>query len=572
MLTPSLTMQHGDSSGKNSDKPPYRIVSLRNGARVRGRLEASSLGKRELYFFKSIRYAEVMQRFGLPQMARTWHDIYDATYSRGGCPQGLPFISKIEDCLHLNIWQPAHTAGYNCKLRPVIVYLYGGGFQLGNINLLGTSIFDGGRLADLGDLIAVTVQYRLGAFGFLYAGNDRAPGNQGVHDLILSLRWIQQNIDRFGGDPANVTVFGQSAGSMSISAMILSPLARGLFRRAIMRSGSINEYLAYSPQNSLKNSLTFAKKMDCPVHDMDRMVDCLQNKSIAELTFKTESFNLPAIFEGKQIFLMYGDYAGLLPDRPSRMLANGIFNPVDLISGFTYGELGTITTYIVPQLLNGLRKFTYQDMKHLFEKSLLAVQGPESFIRHIFDFYTKNLQEHPTNMELRRTIVDTLSDGIMICPTYLFTQQYARMLARNATNVNRVYSYRFDHYSPYMMALLCFRWMGACHAADIPIMFGLASDPSISMLYKIIFKSNDRKISQQIMKVWINFAENGQPGNHLDGLEWPEFRSTDTLLGDENGTIQAWKQMIIDQPYRITINSNLERCRFWQPILFPDND
>ncbi|XP_046916686.2 fatty acyl-CoA hydrolase precursor, medium chain [Dermatophagoides farinae] len=545
---------------------PDRIVSLKNGARVRGKIDTSASNK-GMYFFKSIRFGEVPVRFGLPKMARPWSGIYDATFSRGGCAQGLPFISRIEECLFINIWQPFDRNNLNFELKPVIVYFYGSGFNFGNINILSTQLFDGGRIADLGDCVFVTVQYRLGSFGFLYAGTDRAPGNQGVHDMILSLRWIQENIDRFGGDPRNVTVFGQSAGSMSISTMIISPLARGLFHRAIMRSGSINEYLAYSPENSLKNSKKFAKRMKCPIHNMDMMVDCLQNKSVEELTFKTLSFNLPAIFEGKQMFLMYGDKGGIMPERPSKMLAKGIYNPVDLISGFTYGELGTITTYILPELINGIRKFTYDDMKRLFRKSLMALQGPPDYIRHIFNFYTKNLREYPANTELRRTLVDTLSDGIMICPTYLFTLKYAQMLSRNSSNTNRVYSYRFDHFSPYMMLVLCFRWMGPCHGADVPIMFGMAASPN---LLPIIFTSTDTKISKQIIRTWVNFARHGKPGAHLDGLEWPEFRSTNQRFGD-NKTQIAWKQMIIDQPYRITINSNFYRCKFWEPVLFPDN-
>ena len=546
-----------------SDTPSHRIVTLRNGARVRGKLQ-TSIGKREMYFYKSLRYAEVFHRFGLAEMARPWLGIYDATFSRGGCPQGFPFISRIEDCLHLNIWQPVDDVD---KLKPVIVYLYGSGFHLANINLIGTTVFDGSHLADTGDMIVVTVQSRLGAFGFLYAGTDRAPGNQGVHDLVLSLRWIQENIERFGGDPRNVTVFGVSSGSMSISAMILSPLAKGLFQRAIMRSGSVSEFLPFSPENSLKKSLQFAERMKCPTDNMDGMVDCLQNKTVEELTFKTLSIDLPSIFEGKKMFIMFGDKAGILPDRPSKMLAEGIYNAVDLISGFSYGELGTITAYILPELINGYRQFSFDDVQRLFLKILKELQVPPDLIEPVFDFYTKNLREYPSNQELRRALVDLVSDGVISCPTYLFTLKYAGMLARNESNVNNVYSYRFDHFSPYMMLALCFHWMGPCHAVDVPIMIGWAADPS---LYQILFKNSDRKISKQMMKVWTNFAKYGQPGNYLDGLEWPQFRSLDRRLGN-NRTVMAWKQMIIEQPYRITVNSNLDRCLFWEPVLFPDD-
>ncbi|OTF79858.1 hypothetical protein BLA29_000936 [Euroglyphus maynei] len=453
----------------------------------------------------------------------------------------------------------------NARLKPVIVYFFGGGFHFLSINAIRTQVFDGSHLADICDCTVVTVQYRLGAFGFLFTGTERAPGNQGVHDMILSLHWIKENIERFGGDPRNVTVFGQSAGSMSISTMIISPLAKGLFHRAIMRSGSINEFIAYSPENALKKTKDFGKRMKCPIHDMDLMVDCLQNKTVEELTFKTISINIPRIFEGRKIIIMYGDKGGLLPERPSKMLEKGIYNPVDLIAGYTYGELGTITAFIIPEILNDFRKFTYDDMKRLYIKVFKAAQAPSKLTRHAFNFYTRNLPENPSNLVFRRVIVDTLSDGIMICPTYLFAQKYALTLAKNASNTNRVYSYRFDHFSPYMLLFLCFPWMGPCHATDVPIGFGLAAHPD---LFSFAFKPKDKKISTQLLQTWANFAKYGRPGTYLDDLEWPEFRSADKRVGD-NKTITVWKQMIINQPYRITINANLDRCKFWEPILFP---
>ena len=168
-------------------------------------------------------------------MMTSWPgDIYNATKLGNSCIQfENMFVENTtresEDCLFLNVFKPVTN---NEKLLPVMVYIHGGGFQLGSIFF---SLSDASFLASYGEVIVVSINYRLGPFGFLYGGNSDAPGNVGFHDQLLGLKWVQENIENFGGDPNKVTIFGESAGSISVSALVQSPLAKNLFIRAIMQ-------------------------------------------------------------------------------------------------------------------------------------------------------------------------------------------------------------------------------------------------------------------------------------------------------------------------------------------------
>ena len=193
--------------------------------------------------FKGIPFAQPPvgeRRFRAPQAALSWQGVRDAT-SFGASPiQNKKLLSEIghmsEDCLYLNVWTPQADAGQ----RPVMVYIYGGAFVSGSSS---QAVYNGSAFASDGDIVVVTLNYRLGALGFLYLhdvlGEEYATsGNNGLLDMIAALQWVQANIARFGGDPAQVTLMGESAGAMSVATLMSMPVARGLFTRAIMESGA----------------------------------------------------------------------------------------------------------------------------------------------------------------------------------------------------------------------------------------------------------------------------------------------------------------------------------------------
>jgi len=215
------------------------------GGKVKG------LNEDGLFIFKGIPYAAPPigeRRWLSPQPVLKWHGVRDASAFGAAPPQlandSLPFENSLflksepqsEDCLFLNIWTP----GIDKKKRPVMFWIYGGAFVYGSGS---QPLYRGDVLAKRGDVVVVTINYRLGVFGFLNltevtGGKIPASGNEGLLDMIEALKWVRDNIEAFGGDPGNVTVFGESAGGMSIGCLLAMPAACGLFHKAIMESGT----------------------------------------------------------------------------------------------------------------------------------------------------------------------------------------------------------------------------------------------------------------------------------------------------------------------------------------------
>ena len=216
-----------------------------------GRLQGAS--ERGLHVFRGVPYAAAPSgalRFRPPQPPTPWAGVRDATRSGPAAPQlALPVFSWInaaartpgDDCLTLNVFTP----GLDCARRPVLFWIHGGGFMVGSGS---TVLYEGQALAERGDVVVVTINYRLGALGFghlgaVLGGELADCTNLGIRDQIAALEWVRENIDRFGGDPDNVTVFGQSAGGMSVATLLGAPRARKLFRRAICQSGAADHVI-----------------------------------------------------------------------------------------------------------------------------------------------------------------------------------------------------------------------------------------------------------------------------------------------------------------------------------------
>ncbi len=180
------------------------------------------------YAFRGLRYAKApvgKLRFKAPVDVEAFTEEYDATDDGNVCPQydiGSSSVAGDEDCLNLNVYTPK----IDDKKRAVMVYLHGGAFIMGG----GASFFFGPNYLLENDVILVTFNYRLGAFGFLATSDKAAAGNYGLHDQIMALKWVQKNIAKFGGDPSKVTVFGEDSGAASVTLLAMSPLASGLFQ------------------------------------------------------------------------------------------------------------------------------------------------------------------------------------------------------------------------------------------------------------------------------------------------------------------------------------------------------
>ncbi|XP_070551121.1 carboxylesterase 1D-like [Ptychodera flava] len=260
------------------------LVEIRSGILLGTSVEFSHKDvdvKRTVNVFKGIPYAEPPVgelRFRPPQPKVSWEGEYNATYYRSICIQPpnpfLPIEGKQdEDCLFLNVYAPKTTQS---RKLPVMVWIHGGALVVGSGS---GDFYDGTVLAAVGDVVVVTFNYRLGALGFFVTGDEHATGNYGLYDQIAALQWIQTNIEAFGGDPNKVTVFGESAGSISAEFLLLSPLTDGLFHRVILQSGTATMAGFTGSDSAFHNTIAhgLGKIVGCEKDTSDELVACLRS-------------------------------------------------------------------------------------------------------------------------------------------------------------------------------------------------------------------------------------------------------------------------------------------------------
>lgn len=333
------------------------------------------------------------ERFSKPKPAESWTGVYNATQFQYACPQpsvkvqnhvdlskGFETGSSNEDCLFLNVWRPA-THKTN---RPVMVWIHGGSFEFGSIFSV---IYDGRVISALGDVIVVTVNYRLGALGFLYGGTEDAPGNLGLYDQIEAIKWVHENAHAFGGNPKSITIFGESAGSMSVGALVLSPLTNGLIHRAISQSGAPNSYLgSESKDKSLEKTKILAEKFKCTGEIKDQIA-CLRKVPVDSILTATKD----AIANGESFIPIWGEH--VMPLNPVQALKTGNFNHIDLMFGVTRNEGSGFVAKLLPLLDPDTdpRDLHITQVKSMINLMMMLFKEPNP--AEVTEYYTKNLNE-----------------------------------------------------------------------------------------------------------------------------------------------------------------------------------
>ncbi|XP_054165675.1 cholinesterase-like [Oppia nitens] len=393
-------------------------------------------------------------------------------------------FSSREDCLTLSIWT---TNREKSKLKPVMFWIYGGAFTSGSTF---APIYNGSALA-IHDVVVVSVNYRLGIFGFIFGDREDAPGNVGLFDQQLALRWLRDNIHQFGGNRDQITIFGESAGSWSVSDHILSPLSKGLFRRAIMQSGAQMHYKVRQTVNTTENLLIgkqLAKDFNCS--DSEDWIHCLRKVDSKLLVNKTIQLLFP--LESTQF----------LPISAIEAFKQNKFNSdIDLIAGINRDE-GQIALFnnisMTVDLFNLMLK-QYQQQYHGFD------------VQKVSDFYLKGINK-TSSESLKRALGDIMGDLLLKCPTYMFAKQVAKLVNPN----NNVYFYELTYMSQYFGKLMnCDpKKQGICHGQDLPIVFGLP------LLTPELYSSEDILFSREVQQMWTNFAKNGVPHTR-----WPKLLS-----------------------------------------------
>lgn len=286
----------------------------------------TSVANKPFYSFLGIPYAEPPKRFEPSTLKKPWTNILNATENGKVCPQPeivYKFDDMSEDCLVLNV----HTSSIdmNSKL-PVLFYIPGGGYFFGSGHSE-TSV--GPEYLLNNEVVLVSLNYRLGLLGFISTGTKTAPGNLGLKDIVVALKWVQQNIAAFGGDPGSVTIFGESSGGYSVTLLMVSPLANGLFHKAIAMSGSATNF--YKSENQ-KRTVDLGKEVGCDAENDEKLVDCLRNlpwqKTLITGIFKW-------YYEIEQDF---GQEAFLLED-PNTAFEKGNFARIPVMAGITRDEV-----------------------------------------------------------------------------------------------------------------------------------------------------------------------------------------------------------------------------------------
>ncbi|MBR0835037.1 carboxylesterase family protein [Bradyrhizobium manausense] len=452
--------------------------------------------------FKGISYAAPPVgplRWRAPQPLMPWIGVRDALGFGAGSLSSLADDPRPgprdEDCLTLNVWTAANDAD---EKRPVMVWFHGGGFQFGSSANPATD----GRLFAAKGVVVVSFNYRLGIFGFLAHPelDAEAPsGNYGLQDQLAALRWIQANITAFGGDADNVTLFGESAGAMAVGILMASPLARGLFHKAICESGAFwdgRHGPLQSHDEARARGLAFARRQgDASIATL-RAMPAEQLNAAAPWRFErdhvTQAFS-PSIDRH------------VVPDVPARRFLRGEQMPIPLLAGWNSAEQ-------FPFMSQSLPHHTAQGFRAAAERMFGTDQ--------LADF----LKNYPADTDEQARASAAALTGDMVVGEQCWQ---ALRLHRSRTPAP-VYGYHFNYTSPYTPI--------ASHVTEIPFVFGTLTPQRIVGCTTPPAEA-DRALAETMMAYWVNFATRGDPNG--PGLPpWPSHDESDVvqILGN---TIQA---------------------------------
>jgi para-nitrobenzyl esterase len=508
------------AASANAVDPAGTIVMTDTGA-VRG---VGTVGTRK---FEGIPYAAAPVgdlRWAPPEERKPWTGTLDATRFASGCPQvsryGQTEAGYNEDCLFLNVTVPATAAP---RKRAVLVWIYGGAFVGGS-----SSLYPLTRLVTIGNVIVVTMNYRLGVMGFMaHPAFDRAmDGAYGLADQRQALRWVQRNIAAFGGDPHNVTIAGESAGAASVCMHILSPVAAaGLFQKAIVQSAGCVQHLRTLDQSDLVG-LKVAAELGCG--DSASSLSCMRGKSVKSLV------EAAAKVGGADVMTFApGVGTKAIPLQGGEAMTSGRFVQVPMINGGDQNELRLYVAYAA-RAGQHVTDATYA-------ASLKAVYGEKS---------AAVLSEYPhghfssASSALGSVMSDFRPDNGLNNCLYLRT---AELASRHV----KVYEYEFaDPKAPAVVPDPGFE-MGAVHSSELPYEFPRFSNTS--EIDGPALSAGAQILSDAMIEYWTTFARRGTP-TAADQIVWTPYQNSDHVLRLDQGTIEYFNA------------GAAHHCAFWQKL------
>ncbi len=441
-------------------------------------------------------------RWKAPAPVKPWEGVKACTAYSAGCAQPRPMIPlpglnpplASEDCLYLNVWTPAKDTADKV---PVMFWIHGGGFTMGTG---GTEMYDGAKLASKG-VVVVTINYRLGPFGFLAhpaltkESPNKSSGNYGLLDQIEALKWVQRNIASFGGDPGRVTIYGESAGAVSVSMLMVSPLSKNLFHGAIAQSGSVS----ILPTRHLNKSRWGISSMEQQGIELAKALGCdtatdplaaMRAKTVEEI-FAAQpkgSFAMTNIYSNEAFPWWVITDGWVIPEDPETMFIEGKAHNVPFMIG-TNADEGSMFAMMTP---------------------IKDPAGYEATARGTFKEHAdKVLAAYPASSpeQVKSTMNEFLTDALFI--------RGARCMAVCAANAKRkVYYYHFTktHKTGFGSNL------GAHHAAELPYVFG-------GLEAMKVVDPSDKSLSDKMIDYWTNFAKKGDP----NGGDLPKWSAYDAV-------------------------------------------
>ncbi|MCS7280592.1 MAG: carboxylesterase family protein [Desulfobacterota bacterium] len=446
----------------------------------RGRLKGQKLG--DLYVFKGVPYAEPPigdLRWMPPKMKEPYGDIWDAIEYGSICPQpelelkGLASFKErqSEDCLYLNIYTP----GLDPKKRPVMFFIHGGAFTVGSSS---HPLYRKGKMALRNDIVLVTINYRLGPLGFLRLkeigdGRINSTGNEGLMDQMCALMWVKENIEAFGGDPDNITLFGESAGGISIFCLISMAKDINLFRRIIVQSANPCAIFERERANSYARSLLKILNIeenkidllkDLPFHKLVKASEILRER-IGELTVFSPNVDGESIKE-----------------KPLSVIKEKIREMPILIG--TNANEWNFFCLTDPRLLN-------IDMDELYR--ILGKSYQKKGVKLIIDYYRQKLEREGLKPEPWRIYSQFMTDSFFLIPTLKTVDIWVE-------KKEPVYLYYFTWQSPYLNGIL-----GSCHTLELGFLFGNYDERFFGS------GREAKRLSQVMQDAWTSFSKDGKP-------------------------------------------------------------
>ncbi|OWF45151.1 carboxylesterase 3-like [Mizuhopecten yessoensis] len=501
-----------------------------------------ALGQNVLQF-RNIPFAEPPVgelRFEKPVPVGPWTDTLDGTKFGPSCIQDTNFLPEVrenldnketsEDCLQLNVYVPEAVS--TTVKKPVMVYIHGGGFASGYAALYDSSYFA------LKDVIVVTLQYRLGLFGFLSTGDSTLPGNYGLWDMIEALRWVNKNIASFGGDPHMVTIVGESAGGFAVSFLSVSPTTKGLFQRVVAQSGTPVSKLFIS-ENPIRVAEKVGSYAGCitdteSVIDNEALIKCLKGKSAEDL-LKAQSdpttlyfgrfsisVNLWPVIDGE---LLLRKPIDSLQDPGSEELL--YLQSLDLIAGTNDNEAS-----LIPFIFSHFQEPMNFSLSDGIPTPLLCDVFAPAVAKDAFDDETIvsdmlcQRYKEDNMFDQAQSISDLYGDLFFHAPTVALLDFHSKGNTRSNT-----YQYLFTHEITFKFLVPSFPWSkGAGHGVECLYMFGPGD---IGAIDDSIRSTEGRALTDTVVTYLTNFAKTGNP-NGQGLVPWEKFTTRGRYYLDIN--------------------------------------